>query len=338
MRGSSLAHDEALTEHESFSAEHPSRCSTSAPPRHLKAPSSTFAIGIDLGGTNIKAALVDTVQARAVATLSKPTRDGEFDDHTPRFALTVRDLVQAFEAQAGERLRVGLSAPGLANPNGHCIDWMPGRMHGLEKFHWSTFLQRDCSVLNDAHAALLGEVWAGAAKNTQDAFMLTLGTGVGGAVWSGGRLLQGKIGRAGHLGHTSTDANAERDCFHTPGSLEAAIGNQTIAQRGQGRYANTLALLDAYSAGDAHAAEVWLQSVRHLAAAIASFINVLDPEVVIVGGGIATGAGERLFGPLQQALDGFEWRPGGHQVRLVPAALGDNAGCLGAVFYLLQQS
>jgi glucokinase len=295
-----------------------------------------LSIGIDLGGTNIKAALVDTQSAQTLATLSKPTCDGEFDGDLPRFALTVREILQEFEAQAGQKLRVGLSAPGLANPNGHCIDWMPGRMHGLEKFHWSAFLERDCRVLNDAHAALLGEVWAGAAKDTQDAFMLTLGTGVGGAIWSGGRLLKGMIGRAGHLGHITVDANAACDDFNTPGSLEDAIGNQTIAQRGEGRYATTHALLDAFATGDEHAAQVWLKSVRHLGAAIASLINVLDPEVVIVGGGIATGAGERLFDPLQRVLDEFEWRPGGHQVRIVSAKLGDSAGCLGSVFNLLQ--
>ncbi|OYW73968.1 MAG: hypothetical protein B7Z37_19665 [Verrucomicrobia bacterium 12-59-8] len=294
------------------------------------------AIGIDLGGTNIKAALVDMTSAQTVATLSRPTRDGEFDGDTPRFALTVREIVNEFEAQAGHKLRVGLSAPGLANPDGHCIDWMPGRMHGLEKFHWSAFLERECRVLNDAHAALLGEVWAGAAQDIQDAFMLTLGTGVGGAIWSGGSLLSGKIGRAGHLGHITIDANAACDDFNTPGSLEDAIGNQTIALRGDGRYATTHALLDAFSAGDEHAAKVWLTSVRHLAAAIASLINVLDPEVVIVGGGIAVGAGARLFDPLQRALAGFEWRPGGHQARIVSASLGDSAGCLGSVFNLLQ--
>ena len=296
----------------------------------------SHAIGIDLGGTNIKAALVETASARTLATLSRPTRDGEFEGETPRFALTVREIVHEFEARAGEKLRVGLSAPGLANPDGHCIDWMPGRMHGLEKFHWSAFLERDCRVLNDAHAALLGEVWAGAAKDTQDAFMLTLGTGVGGAIWSGGRLMKGKIGRAGHLGHITIDANAACDDFNTPGSLEDAIGNQTIGKRGEGHYATTHALLDALSAGDAHAAKVWLASVRGLAAAIASLINVLDPEVVIVGGGIAVGAGARLFEPLQQALAEFEWRPGGHQARIVSAQLGDSAGCLGSVFNLLQ--
>lgn len=296
-----------------------------------------MAVGIDLGGTNIKAALVDTQSAKTLATLSKPTRDGEFENDTPRFALTVREIVHEFEAQAGSKLAVGLSAPGLANPNGICIDWMPGRMHGLEKFAWADFLERDCRVLNDAHAALLGEVWAGAAKNTQDVFMLTLGTGVGGAIWSSGKLVKGKIGRAGHLGHLSVDSNAPCDDFNTPGSLEDAIGNQTIAQRGEGRYATTHALLDAYAAGDEHAKRVWLTSVRHLAAAIASLINVLDPEVVIIGGGIAVGAKNRLFTPLQQMLDGFEWRPGGNQARIVPAELGDSAGCLGSVFNLLNR-
>ncbi|MFO1485491.1 MAG: ROK family protein [Verrucomicrobiaceae bacterium] len=303
----------------------------------MKPETSNLAIGIDLGGTNIKAALVDVQSAKTLATLSKPTRDGEFEDDVPRFALTVREIVHEFDSQAGEKLRVGLSAPGLANPDGQCIDWMPGRMHGLEKFDWPAFLNRDCRVLNDAHAALLGEVWAGAAKNTQDAFMLTLGTGVGGAIYSGGRLLQGKIGRAGHLGHISIDSNAPRDDFNTPGSLEEAVGNQTITQRGEGRYATTLALLDAYAAGDEHAKRVWLTSVHHLAAGIASLINVLDPEVVIIGGGIAVGAKKRLFVPLQQMLDSFEWRPGGNQARIVPAELGDSAGCLGSVFNLLNR-
>lgn len=298
---------------------------------------SELAVGIDLGGTNLKAALVETQTARIIATRSRPTRDGEWVGEVPCFALAVRDIVHEFEAQAGKELAVGLSAPGLASADDRCIDWMPGRMHGLEKFVWADFLNRRCCVLNDAHAALLGEVWAGAAKNTQDAFMLTLGTGVGGAIWSGGRLLKGKIGRAGHLGHITVDARAPCDAFNTPGSLEVAIGNQSIAARSGGRYATTHALLTAEAAGEAQAREVWLASVRCLAAAIASLINVLDPEVVIVGGGIATGAGERLFAPLRQMLDAFEWRPGGHGARLVPAALGDHAGCLGAVFHLIQQ-
>ncbi len=296
----------------------------------MKTDSLNLAIGIDLGGTNIKAALVDTDSAQTLATLSKPTRDGEFDGDTPCFAITVRDIVHEFESEAGQKLHVGLSAPGLACPRGQCIDSMPGRMHGLEKLHWSTFLERDCRVLNDAHAALLGEVWTGAAKHCQDVFMLTLGTNVGGAIYSGGRLLRGAIGRAGHLGHISINSRAAPDEFNTPGSLSHAIGNQTLAQRSNGRFTTTHALLDASDAGDEHAKNVWLTSVSHLAAGIASLINVLDPELIILGGGIATGAKDRLFAPLQQWLAEFEWRPGGHQVSIVPSELGDRAGCLGA--------
>jgi len=165
--------------------------------------------------------------------------------------------------------------------------------------------------------------------------MITLGTGVGGAVFSEGRLLKGAIGRAGHLGHLTTDVNAPMDLYGTPGSLEVAIGNKTIGVRGEGRYATTLALLDACAAGDAQAEKVWLESVRHLAAAIAGLINVLDPALVILGGGIAIGAGERLLQPLSAFLDDYEWRPGGNRVRLALAALGDEAGAMGAVRSLL---
>jgi glucokinase len=229
----------------------------------MKPDSTNLTIGIDLGGTNIKAALVDTHSAETLAMLSKPTRDGEFDGDTPCFALTVRDIVHEFESRAGQKLRVGLSAPGLASPGGQCINSMPGRMHGLEKLDWSTFLERDCRVLNDAHAALLGEVWAGAAKDCRDVFMLTLGTNVGGAIYSGGRLLRGAIGRAGHLGHISIDSQAPRDDFNPPGSLGHAIGNRTLVQRSDGRFTTTHALLDAAAAGDEHAQAMWLTSVRH---------------------------------------------------------------------------
>ncbi|MEN3941997.1 ROK family protein [Prosthecobacter sp. SYSU 5D2] len=298
--------------------------------------SSNLAIGIDLGGTNIKAALIDCGSGQLITSLSRPTLDGEFEDKVPRFALTIRDIIEEFESRAGQsNLPVGLSAPGLANPAGHCIDWMPGRMHGLEKLDWPAFLQRRVNVLNDAHAALLGEVWTGAAKGCQDVFMITLGTGVGGAVFSDGRLLKGAIGRAGHLGHIATDVNAPVDLYGNPGSLEAAIGNNTIQARGEGRYATTHALLDAVSAGNAHAEKVWGESVRCLAAAIGSLINVLDPQLVILGGGIATGAGDRLLNPLATYLDIYEWRPGGHRVRLALASLGDEAGAVGAVRSLL---
>ncbi len=291
----------------------------------------SLAVGIDLGGTQIKAVLVERASGRVLQRLLRPTRDGERTaDGLPRFAASVRAVVEELEAGRGA-LPVGLSAPGLAHPNGRCIQWMPGRMQGLEGLDWPALLQREVRVLNDAQSALLGELWLGAARGCRDVILLTLGTGVGGAVVSGGRLLTGALGRAGHLGHVTTDLNAPRDAVGTPGSLEAAIGNLSLAARGGGRYANTHALLDAFAAGNPEAGRIWLESVRHLSAALAGFINVLDPERILLGGGIAIGAGERLLQPLAACLDRDEWRPTGRGVPLALAALGEEAGALGAV-------
>ncbi len=158
-----------------------------------------------------------------------------------------------------------------------------------------------------------------------------------GAAIVDGNLLHGHIGRAGHLGHICLDPNGLPDVANTPGSLEVAIGNCTIADRSSGRFQTTHDLIAAHLAGDAGATAVWLASVRYLACAIASFVNILDPEAVIIGGGIAR-AGRALFEPLQQALDPVEWRPGGHRVKLLAAELGELAGAYGAAYNALDQA
>ena len=183
----------------------------------------------------------------------------------------------------------------------------------------------------------MGEVWQGAAAGAKNVILLTLGTGVGGAAMVDGRLLKGHIGRAGHLGHVSLDPDGPPDITGTPGSLEVAIGNCTIRERTGGRYESTLALAAAHAAGDEAAGRLWLQSVKALAAGVAGLINVLDPEIVIVGGGIAA-AGAALFDPLRKHLESFEWRPHGRQARVVPAVLGEYAGALGAAWNAMRGS
>jgi glucokinase len=203
----------------------------------------------------------------------------------------------------------------------------------LEGLIWGKFLKvsHPVPLLNDAHAALLGEVWCGAARRSQNAILLTLGTGVGGAALVDGRLLRGHIARAGHLGHISLDPTGAPDVARTPGSLEDAIGDCTVKARSDGRFTSTKKLVAASNAGDRDAQRVWRKSVQALAAGIASLINVLDPEVVVIGGGIAQ-AGEALFRPLKKYLNDFEWRPGDKKARVVPARLGDRAGAFGAAW------
>ena len=296
-------------------------------------PPSGPALGIDLGGTRIKAALVDRSSGRLLHQAVRPTEDGAWQDGLPRFARNVADLIAELEAAAGQQgLPVGLAAPGLAAPDGRCITWMPGRMHGLEGLDWTARLGRPVQVLNDAQAALLAEVAYGAARGCRDVILLTLGTGVGGAIWSGGRLLTGATGRGGHLGHISLDWQAPRDVFHTPGSLESLLGNQTLPARSHGRFASTLDLLSAVRAGDPAAQSLWRASVRAQATGLASLINVLDPERILLGGGIAEAAGDDLLHPLREELDRCEWRPGGHAVPVQRAVAGEWAGAQGAAW------
>ena len=228
---------------------------------------------------------------------------------------------------------IGVVAPGLPARDQRSIVYLPGRLPGLEGLDWRKFFSFKSAVpvLNDAQAALLGEVWLGAARRSRNVILLTLGTGVGGAAQVDGNLLRGHLGRAGHLGHISLNPAGECDIVKTPGSLEDAIGDCTVSARTGGRFASTAELVAASSRGDLHARQVWQESIRALAAAIASFINVLDPQTIIIGGGIAK-SGAALFVPLRRQLARFEWRPGGARVRIVPAQLGDRAGAFGAAW------
>ena len=290
-----------------------------------------FILGIDLGGTHVKGLVVDE-WGRVHAEDTRPTEDGA----AGAWRDNVRRVVAGLQGRFPTIAVAGLCAPGLASRDEKMIVSMPGRLRGLEGLDWSGELGLPTVVLNDAHAALLGEVWLGAARGGTNVLMITLGTGVGGAAMVDGRLLRGHLGRAGHVGHLSLDPAGQPDIVRTPGSLEDAIGDCTVDQRSGGRFATTRALVAAVIAGDEAARAVWERSTGALGAALAGLINVLDPQMIVLGGGIAA-AGEALFTPLTVALDRMEWRIGATGVALVPAKLGAQAGAFGAVYRALQK-
>ncbi len=229
-------------------------------------------IGLDIGGTQIKMAVFSTV-GKMIEKWTCLT-DDQMVNNIPSYAAIARRMLSEIAAPDA---RIGIAVPGLVANDGRSIVSQPGKMQGIEKFDWTDFFQSKnvIPILNDAHAALLGEVWQGAAKGCRHAILLTLGTGVGGAILSDGKLLRGAIGRAGHLGHVSINEDEDRSIFGMPGSLESAVGNYNVARRTAGRFASSLELEKAWLAGDAAAAKYWLKSVRDLARAIASFANIL---------------------------------------------------------------
>lgn len=295
-------------------------------------------IGIDLGGTRIKGAAFELSNGDLIFEETAPTRDGEVVEGFPAFVEEIRGLVSRFEARDSRRSAViGLSSPGLADATASRIVAMPGRLEGLEGLDWPETLGRPVAVINDAHAALMGEIWQGAAAGVKDVILLTLGTGVGGAIVTGGRLLRGHFGKAGHLGHSSLDLEGKPDICGMPGTLEDMIGNHNVSERTGGRYGSTAELVKAVRSGEEVAKEAWGRSLRALGVSVASLVNILDPELILIGGGISEAWGQ-IEVPLKDWMDEFEWRPGGGQVEIRRARLGPMAGAYGAAYFAMQRS
>ncbi|HRN55714.1 MAG TPA: ROK family protein [Agriterribacter sp.] len=292
------------------------------------------AIGIDIGGTNIKGVLVNGNGA-LLQEMQCKTNGKE----TSGWKKAVADMLQRLRQKAtGENIPVGLSAPGLASHNNDCIKLMPGRLEGLEHFIWTDYLQTPTWVLNDAHAALMAEATFGAGKGYRHIVLLTLGTGVGGGIMINGVLHQGLLNRAGHLGHITLNADSDIcDVTRMPASLEDAIGDCTIERRSFGKFTSTRELVQAYKEGDTIASYVWLHAVQRLAVALCSFINTLSPEIIILGGGIAQ-AGDYLFKPLDHFMDIFEWRHSGIRTPVVQAVFDEYSGAAGAAGFALHKT
>ncbi len=276
-------------------------------------------IGIDIGGTRIKAVLVS-----AAGQILDKRLEPSVNDRAGLCRLVI-DMAQSLAPSATS---IGICAPGIAAQDNRSLAWMRGRMQAVEGLPWQEVFPK-AWVLNDAHAATVAEAWIGAARGKSHAVMLTLGTGVGGGVIVSGKLLQGATGRAGHLGHISINMDGPPDIVGTPGSLEDIIGDHNVRDRTESQYSSTLDLIEGVNRGDPAALKHWHRSVRGLAVGVASLINAFDPEVVVLGGGIAE-SGATLFDPLRLELDSIEWRPFGPNVPIVPAQVGELAGALGA--------
>ncbi|AKA35586.1 ROK family protein [Flagellimonas lutaonensis] len=291
-------------------------------------------LGIDIGGTRVKTVLLD----KDMQILKKDevaTHDGVGDWKTKILGLIKK------EAGASERqaLTIGISAPGLADAGNRKILHMPERLQGIENFDWGNAADREIWVVNDGHAACLAEYHSyQKEKNIKNMLLLTLGTGVGGGVIVDGRLYQGNLNRAGHFGHMTVDHDGAPTMTNMLGSLEYAIGNFSVGQRTQGHYSSTKELVKAYEENEVTATFWWLESVKKLALALASLVNTFSPEVVVLGGGISSGAKDSLIKPLHEFMALYEWQPGGYRTAIELAQFGQYAGAMGAALFAKSKS
>jgi len=293
-------------------------------------------LGIDIGGTRLKAGLVTregaVIEARARAT---PVRAGDFER-------TLAALIDEVAPAAAQVEAVGIACKGVIDNRTTRVDALPGPLQFLEGRRLADLVERPVPVAaeNDARAAMAGEMAWGAARGHRDALLLTLGTGVGGAVLADGRLLRGATGVGGHLGHITLDARGPVCLCGNHGCLETFFSARAIEAEAVGailrgaesvllrRYLDAPAsvtceaVFTAAAEGDEVANLIVDRAIERLAAAVAGLLLVFDPEVVILAGQISA-AGERLFQPLRQQLRRRTFRMLRREVPLKPAQVSD---------------
>lgn len=286
------------------------------------------AIGIDIGGTRIKGVLINDQGIVQQEVITETTHA----QHP--WKENVKNTLEKLAAFSTETWVIGICAPGIPNNENTAINYLPDRLQGIEGFIWQNFLGKKTLVINDAIAALSAEASFGAAKDCEHAVLITIGTGVGGAILINRKIYQGAFQKAGHLGHMTVNMEGDPDICGMPGSLEEAIGNYAVSKRSKGRFNDTLELLDAVKNNHPEATVIWEKSVKALAVCMASISNILSPEKVILAGGI-TKAGDVLMRPLRKFMDQYEWRAGGNQIKIETATYSDKAGAIGAAAFAL---
>ncbi|MBD2089939.1 ROK family protein [Microcoleus sp. FACHB-1515] len=281
-------------------------------------------IGVDLGGTAIKLGRFDE-QGNCLQSLTVPTPQPASPE------VVVAEIARAIAQLDGDRTceAIGVGTPGPADGAGR-IARVAINLAGWRDVPLADWLEakvdRPVVIANDANCAGLGEYWLGAGRAFQHLILLTLGTGVGGAVILDGRLFVGHHGTAAELGLITLDPNGPECNSGNRGSLEQYLSVPAIRRR-TGLEPDELGRRAA--AGDPEAIAFWQTYGRDLGAGLASLIYVLTPEAVIVGGGVSASA--PFFLPIAQAeIDRRvlpSSRPG---LQILPASLGNQAGIVGA--------
>ena len=314
-----------------------------------------YIIGVDLGGTNIGVGAMCADGSSAIPMRLEPTEPGRgadavVDRIVGMIEEVIADVIARTGRTRGDILGVGIGAPGPLD-----------REHGIvviaPNLGWRNFPLRDviadrvrlpATLDNDANCATVGEWWQGAAKGGRNVVGLTIGTGIGGGLILDGRLYHGSSDVAGEIGHTTIDSTGRYCRCGNYGCLEAYASGPAIAVRarealerdevsilprmvgGDLELLTAATVYEAAKQGDALAREVVRDTAKFLGTGIANLLNIINPDVVVVAGGV-TKAGEPLFEPLRAEVKRRAFQPAVTACRIVPGSLPGTAGIVGAV-------
>ncbi len=307
-------------------------------------------IGVDLGGTNTRLGLIDdrgnVSERRNILTGYYKTKDRLLD----ALSLEIKMAIENSGLTKDKVLGLGIGIPGL-------IDHVKGiarkvtNIPGWEEVPLKEMMEKRLGIVtfidNDVNAMALGEYMFGAGRNAENLICITLGTGVGGGIIINGNLYRGSTLSAGEIGHLSIEEDGPRCICGGFGCLERFVGNRfivesTVRKIKEGRVTKIDELVQrqlrkvtpeiinkAVQAGDRLAIEIWEEVGRHIGAALASVINLLDPDRIVIGGGVAQ-AGKVLFDVIKKTVRERAMPIPGENTKIVPAELGEDAGIIGA--------
>jgi glucokinase len=311
-----------------------------------------YVLGVDIGGTNLVVGAVRDDGATVLGLRSESTGAVHGADHVIEriVGMASKTIAEALATEPNATvIGVGIGSPGpldtkagivILTPN---LGWvnMPVRDRIAER------LKLPATLDNDANCAMAGEWWIGAAQGARHAITFTLGTGIGGGIVVDGKLLHGASDVAGEVGHITIETNGRRCGCGNDGCLEAYASGPAIARRtreaieagaesaiklivhGDLGQISAQTVYQAAAAGDPLALEVVQETAKYLGVGVANLINILNPEVVVICGGV-TQAGDRLFAPLKREVARRAFRPAVQACRIVPGALPGTAGVVGA--------
>jgi glucokinase len=294
--------------------------------------SEPLVIGVDVGGTKLLGGAMTrdgTIVRRREVPTSKTSEEA--------LLTGVEALVESL--LDGDIRALGFGVPSTIDQRSGKAVWsanipladVPFRDRFAERFSLPV------GIDNDANAAAIAEWQVGAGRGTDHMIMLTLGTGVGGGLILNGRPFRGAVGAAAELGHVVVEFDGRpcqgfcRGCGHIE-AYGTGVAASRDAAEALGEGADSHVLLERARAGDRVALEVLDGIGRRLGATMGSFVNIFNPEAIVIGGGWGKAASEFLLGPAREVLLREALSPGRELVRIVPAQLGPEAGLVGAGF------
>lgn len=310
---------------------------------------SAYAIGIDLGGTNLKGALVERDDG-IVDSVRHPTDAAEGPEHV--VSLITDTVSHLIDTSPEEIHGVGIGSPGAINLDRTTVR-RPPNFPGWEEVDLRDRLQTVIGsstpviVENDANVAALGSAYYGAGRPYDSFVMATLGTGVGGAIIYQNRMFRGSTGAAGEIGHMTIDYEGPVANSGVAGAIEAYAGQQFLTRHARYRLINSpdslvydLAgedlddlspriLYDAAQDGDAAAKGILAWVGHKLGCVLGSAVNLLDIRVIVVGGGVSA-AGDFILDPAREALQTYVATALREGLEIVRETLGNEVGLLGA--------